>query len=94
MSLDEPRFLAPASGYTRRATVAVDKLEAVSADEQRRLTQLAHRNSELQLRQRWDETHEAITAALDRFSAVAPPTLQSSIRAVRRSAGQLGSKLA
>jgi hypothetical protein len=93
VSLDEPRFLAPASGYTRRATVAVDKLEAVSADEQRRLTQLARRNSDLQLRRHWDETHATITNALDRFAAVAPPTLGSSIRAIRRATDQLGRKL-
>jgi hypothetical protein len=88
------RFLAPPSGYTRRAASAVDKLEAVSEEEQRRLTQQAHRNSDLQLRRQWGEAHEQITRALDDFAAVAPPTLTSSIRAVRRSADQLRRKLA
>jgi hypothetical protein len=59
--------------------------EAVSEDEQAQLTQQAPRTTELQLRRQWGETHEAITAALDRFAAVDPPTLTSSIRAVRRS---------
>jgi hypothetical protein len=94
VSLDEPRFLAPASGYTRRAAVAVDKLEAVSEEEQARLTQRAHRNATWRLQRQWDETHATITTELDRFAAVAPPTLASSIRAVRRSADQLGQKLA
>jgi hypothetical protein len=54
--LDQPRFLAPIGGYTRRTTIAIDKLEAVSEDEQARLTQRAHRTADQQLRRRWQET--------------------------------------
>jgi hypothetical protein len=83
--LNQPRFLAPVSGYTRRTIAAIDPLEAVSEDEQARLTRRAHRNAELQLRRQWYEAHEAITAALDGFAVVAPPPLASSIRAVAAS---------
>jgi ribosomal protein S12 methylthiotransferase accessory factor YcaO len=90
---DQPRFLARGSGYVHSAAVAIDRLEAVSEAEQARLTRRAHERREAQLQRAWNETEATINRALDLFTASAPPTLQSSIRAVRRSAAELGRKL-
>jgi hypothetical protein len=52
------RFSIPARASAFLSVTAVDKLEAVSEEEQRRLTQQAHRNSDLQLRRQWGEAHD------------------------------------
>jgi hypothetical protein len=92
-AVDEPRFLAPALGYTTNHRAAIDPLEAVDEETQRRLTRQARDDERARLRDEWRLTHDAITQALDHFAVHAPRTLASSIRAVRRSADQLGAKL-
>ena len=50
---DRPRYLARMSGYTTDPGAAVDKLEAVSEDEQQRQTALAHRRAGERRRDTW-----------------------------------------
>ena len=65
--IDRPRFLAPQLGYTPNRHVAIDDLEAVDQQEQRRQTHAANRE---QLRRRmlaWASTRGAILTAAEQF---------------------------
>jgi hypothetical protein len=70
---DRPRFLAPAAGYTTRAVVAMDRLEAIRAEEQRELTRQVKLARERQQREAWQRARGQIGAAVARFEDEAHP---------------------
>jgi hypothetical protein len=77
VSDDKPRLLAAHSelGYTSRAAEALPgEPEAVTAEEQRRQTQEAHRRDRLRIRREWENVHQAIDPPLRRFAEVAART--------------------
>jgi hypothetical protein len=92
---DQPRFLAAQSqyGYTDRIDRALrDEPEAVTSEEQHRLTQEAHRRAGQRRLEAWVSTSSTINGALDAFVAAvgADPRLSSGVRNVRRVTAALG----
>lgn len=73
----------------------MDKLEAVSEEEQARQTLRARRAEREHQRAAWEQAHDVITGALAAFrrSGRMSPGLSSSLRAVERAAEGVGRKL-
>jgi hypothetical protein len=92
---DAPRYLARGGGYVASSAVAMDKLEAVSEEEQARQTLRARRAEREHQRAAWEQAHDVITGALAAFrrSGRMSPGLSSSLRAVERAAEGVGRKL-
>jgi hypothetical protein len=90
---DRPRFLAPVAGYTTNEAAAIDKLEAVDAEEQARQTALAHRRAELERRQEWMHSRDRIRAELDRLREVFGPFIRSDLRVIRHHLDRIDARL-
>lgn len=93
---DQPRFLAPQLGYTPNRHVAIDDLEAVDEQEQKRQTHAAHVE---QLRRRmlaWAPTRGAILTATEQFlaSGAADRRTASDLRVVVRVVGRITARVA
>ena len=65
---DEPRYLARV-GYTHVRHLAVDQLEAVDEDEQRRQTAAAHRRWREQVQRDWGAARSTILDGVERFKS-------------------------
>jgi len=90
----QPRLLHQRSqfGYTASSAEAMTaEPEAVSADEQRRLTRRAHNAEHARDVARAEAACDAIAAALDQLAAAR--TVESNVRAMRRQLAQLRRKL-
>jgi hypothetical protein len=71
-----------------------DEPEAVPVDQQKRLTELAHRR-ELQRRvDAWKTARSVITAALVGFQPFADPSMKSDLRLVTRACEKIDRRLA
>jgi hypothetical protein len=92
---DRPRFLAPVAGYTSRADIAVDPLEAISAEEQRQLTASAHAQERQRLTSEWRRAHAAIDAALHAFRENGHPDRRtlSDLRCAQRTLVRIDERL-
>jgi multidrug resistance efflux pump len=90
---DQPRFLAPVAGYTANPAAAIDKLEAVDADEQARQTALAQRRAELDRRQEWMRSRDRIRAELDRLREVFGSFVSSDLRVIRHQLDRIDARV-
>jgi hypothetical protein len=80
-------------GYTDRSVMALDRdAEAVPADYQRQISELARRKWRQREADAYTEASNAINGALDQLQATVPKSdaVRSGIRAVRRSTAALG----
>jgi hypothetical protein len=98
--LDTPRLLASRSeqGYTTSAFESMhDEPEAITADEQKRMTAAVHHAEAERLRQEWKRTEQAVDGELDRFvndSGVhVTQRVFSGVRAVKRAARAVGARV-
>jgi hypothetical protein len=101
-NVDEPRFLAKGLGYVRSGEIAMDKVEAVSEDEQRRQTRARRLAWQREMKRAWGTCHATITGALQDFEAQRPAdraiaeavrSLERSVVRVDRRIDQLGRQL-
>jgi hypothetical protein len=85
---DQPRFLAPGSGYQSTSVGAIDKLEAVDEQTQERQSEVARRRERARVVAAWVEAQRRIDETLTAFLCVAPQ-MRHDVRQVRHSLGRI-----
>jgi hypothetical protein len=90
---DEPRFLARGLGYVSSSAIAMDKLEAIDSEEQRRQTLASRRCEEQRERAAWVAARGQIVSAADDFGRVASPRFTGHLRALRRATQRIDDEL-
>jgi hypothetical protein len=98
VALDRPRLLHGRSefGYTDRLQSALpEEPEAVSREEQTRLTLRVRRGEEERLREAWRAAHSGISDAIADFRSAGqlPPPVASDLRVIGRLADRLDRRL-
>ena len=93
LAADTPRFLAPVAGYTPNEAAAIDKLEAVDAEEQARQTALTQRRAELERRQEWLRSRDRVRAGLDRLREVFGSFVCSDLRVIRHRLNRIDARV-
>jgi hypothetical protein len=92
---DRPRFLARQLGYVNASEIAMDKLECIGEDEQRRQTEDAHRRWRLQQQREWGKARREILAGVEHFRNNGSPDRRtiSDLRAVQRVTARIDARL-
>jgi hypothetical protein len=93
---DRPRLLHKVIGYTSNPFQALPcEPEAVSEEEQLRITRRVRRREEEQLRDAWRKAHDGIDGAIEGFrsSGRLPPPVVSDLRVIQRQVGRLDRRL-
>ena len=88
--LDEPRFLAPVSGYVPSSARAIDPLEAVPSAYQRELSQRARLDELRRTQEAWGRAEVIVGDAIAAFEQVADPRLRPGLRGLQKAARRLG----
>ena len=95
MGDDQPRYLARTVGYVDSSAIAMDKLECIDEEEQRRVTDDAHRRWRLQQQREWGKAKREILAGVERFRSNGHPDRRtmSDLRAVQRVTARIDARL-
>ena len=95
MADDQPRYLARTVGYVDSSAIAMDKLECIDEEEQRRVTDDAHRRWRLQQQREWGKARHTILLGVERFKAsgFSDRRTMSDLRAVQRVTARIDARL-
>jgi hypothetical protein len=90
MDPDRPRYLGRVGGYVETSAAAVDRLECVDVDTQRRLSQRARLDELRRTREAWASTEAVVEGAVGVFAEVADPRLRPGLRGLEKAVRRLG----
>jgi hypothetical protein len=94
VSDEADRFLGKQVGYVDAAAAGLrHEPQAVTAAEQRAMTEKARRGEERQRREVWRDARTQIVAGVDRFAAVADTQLRRDLRPIVRQVDRISRQL-